>query len=66
MGSYVQPIPFLQESICVSTKGSEEGLNSDQGHLNPVVELSTKYENLGLQSKRSRRHPSKRNVDFLW
>jgi hypothetical protein len=60
--SHVQPIPVLQEGIHVSTK---EGLNSDQGHLNPVVELSTKHENPGLQSKRSRRHPSKRNVDFL-
>jgi hypothetical protein len=34
--------------------------------LNPIVELSTKQGNPGLYSKRSRRHPSKINVDFLW
>jgi hypothetical protein len=62
-GSHVQPFLVLQKDIRVSNK---EGLNSDQGHPNPVMELSPKHEHPGLQSKRSRRHPSERNVDILW
>jgi hypothetical protein len=63
--SHVQSIPVLQDGIRVSAKGSQ-GLNGDQGHLNPIVEISTKQGNPGLYSKRSRRSPSKRNVDFFY
>jgi hypothetical protein len=57
MVTHVQPIPALQEDICVSIEGPQEDVNSDKDYLNPVVEPSTKHENPGLIFKRIRRQP---------
>jgi hypothetical protein len=68
-GTHVPTMAAPQEvfQVCPeSSEGSQKGVNRIKGNLNSVTDPMRKQENLGITVKRSRRHPAKRNDDFLW